>query len=161
VETAEDGFCDAAPIYELVDVNRNGVFEIGEFAKAVKNETVKHKLRTLVVEHPSEWYFPSTETGQKAKWGNRLMSPQTNPNKKKALAYVNTWERNQYNPPQFGFNYKEDKYQAFLEIAEKCSFLQQVKGFTENEKLWHFHPVAFVQHLKRIFDNKISSFGFQ
>ncbi len=29
--------------------------------------------------------------------------------------------------------------------------LDQVGGFTEDEKLWYFHPIAFVQHLKRIF----------
>jgi len=28
--------------------------------------------------------------------------------------------------------------------------LHKVDGFTEDEKLWYFHPIAFVQHLKRI-----------
>ena len=36
--------------------------------------------------------------------------------------------------------------------------LHKVNGFTENEKLWYFHPIAFVQHLKRLF---ASTFPFE
>lgn len=46
---------------------------------------------------------------------------------------------------------RDTQIPAFLETVKKLSFLDQVKGFTENEKLWYFHPIAFVQHLKRLF----------
>jgi murein DD-endopeptidase MepM/ murein hydrolase activator NlpD len=51
-----------------------------------------------------------------------------------------------------------DQYEAFLEVMEQLSFLNQVPGFTEGENLWHFHPIAFVQHLKRLFDQAVFPF---
>ncbi|MBU3916069.1 hypothetical protein KKA14_11085 [bacterium] len=165
IANGEDGFCDAKPIFDLIDANKDGIFEVGEIKKAVKHKTVKHKLRKLVVEHPSEWFLPSSSAGIDKKWKTRLKGEKIDPSKAKVSGYLDYYAEMEIKPPSFGFNYTDKKFDAFFEIVNKTCFLHQVKVknpdtgaeeaiFQEDERLWYFHPVAFVQHLKRLFADK-------
>ena len=84
------------------------------------------------------------------KWGTRLQSPPFDPSISQVSEIQRAWIRHSRRPPRYGFNFTPEKYTAFKEVVTKTCFLHQVDGFTENEKLWYFHPIAFVQHLKRL-----------
>ncbi|MBU3918146.1 lysozyme [bacterium] len=51
----------------------------------------------------------------------------------------------------FPFDFWNEKQRLVNFSSRSHLLLDQVPGFTEDEKLWHFHPIAFVQHLKRLF----------
>ncbi|MBU3914191.1 hypothetical protein KKA14_01520 [bacterium] len=56
----------------------------------------------------------------------------------------------------FPFDSWNEKQRLVNFSSRNHLLLHKVNGFTENEKLWHFHPIAFVQHLKRLFDGDTS-----
>jgi len=52
-----------------------------------------------------------------------------------------------------------DKKQCLRNFSRQNHLhLHNINGFTEDEKLWFFHPVAFVQHLMRIFNQVVFPF---
>ncbi|MCG8336291.1 MAG: hypothetical protein MJE63_17425, partial [Proteobacteria bacterium] len=139
--SGQDGFCDEPTLFEYIDANKDGEFGEVEIKEAVKHKTVKHKIRKLVCEHPSEWYKPSTGDMENI-WGKRLKGPPTKPEEdwyKRIMKKIEAIKGSS-KPPKYGFNFSEKKYKAFQEVVEKTCFLDQVDGFTANEKLWHFHP---------------------
>ncbi len=116
-----DYICDLTDIIKLIDENDDKAMSITEIQEAVKEPNTRDRLRALVVKHPSEWHCPDDKLDD-------------------------ICERIKEAP----WNFKDDKYEAHKHLIKTLSFLDQIDDFKDDGLLWFFHPIAFVQHFKRL-----------
>lgn len=97
-----------------------------ELQNALSDSNIASELRYLVVQHPTEW---SVDANEQSGYWKGLQSPSNNWTKKQIDDEIKPHSK---------------KLGWYDEIRETCSLPDPMK-------LYYFHPIAFIEHLKKIF----------
>lgn len=129
---SEDGFCDVSRLVELQRKDASGKGTDGggkgsesDIRDALRDPKVRDFLRNAACLHPSEW---DSGTDKKLK----------------------KWDRLKAKP----WNLSDDDFKAQTDLIQKLQFWSDAfSGATPapaSPKVWHFHPLGFLQQLRRM-----------
>lgn len=130
-EEASDHVCDVSDIIAMVDANGDNNLTGLEVQQAIKNSKTSDRLKGVVVHFPTEWHSGSDDDSTKGKDDSEVKSK---------------WQRLE-EPP---WKLPTGVIDAFCNVFKDLTFMQKIDAFKDNPPLWYFHPIAFVEHLKRV-----------
>ncbi len=125
-----DGFCDIASLLGELGLDTadseiqqgNSDAQSVTIGGALRNEEIARALRVTAVQFPSEWDM------------------ERDPDKLGRMAITGLPEAD---PSRRRFN-------AFLEHVKSQQFFRDVRTLPAADQIWHYHPLGFVSHLRRM-----------
>ncbi len=163
-------------IWKTIDENNDNIIDENEWNRA-KNAKVLSQFSKLVCKHKSEWSYTESEIEKEIKEYYKIGLNQATGDKKKTLEakqdeniallkkrVKNTcfWDKVEKGEQENKNSFSNLTAGAFLAIIvysyytkdeKKEADKKNIRNFKTSQKnVWHFHPIAFVEHMKLITD---------